>query len=186
MRKPLLAVLAIATSLTASPSRAGPSYSADACVDEAGHFASCTEYECYYANGDTNCIGKIVPATARCIDGSATASSKPENTCRTHGGVWAWFAAHCVDEAGHAADCTIGTTANGGTEADYAECAVAADELGRCYSDPLCHNAEGHGISCTGKVVPATASCTDGTATASPVADQACMAHGGVSARYYH
>jgi hypothetical protein len=210
-RKALFAAPTIALIITTSAGWAEPSYIARTCVDEAGHFARCTIYstddgrthvfyqfecaaadqfgrcpndpECYDAKGVTSCTGKVAPATAHCIDFSATASSKPEEACRTHGGVSAWYAKQCVDEAGHVADCTVVQKAHGGTEAYYGECR-AAGEFGRCPDDPFCHDAQGHGTRCTGKVIPATARCNDGTATASVAAEQACTAHGGVSAHY--
>jgi len=84
--------------LTASTAWAAPGYGRRVCVDEAGRTAFCTDdpgnwHECravdgfgrcpddpvcYNANGQTWCRGKVALATARCIDGSATASVTPE------------------------------------------------------------------------------------------------------------
>jgi hypothetical protein len=103
-RKALFAAPTIALIITTSAGWAAPSYIARTCVDEAGHFARCTIYstddgrthvfyqfecaaadqfgrcpndpECYDAKGVTSCTGKVAPATAHCIDFSATASSK--------------------------------------------------------------------------------------------------------------
>jgi hypothetical protein len=81
----------------------------------------------------------------------------------------------CVDETGHSAICTNDPT-------EWTEC-PAADDFGRCPTDPVCYDTNGP-IQCTGKVRLATGRCVDGSVTASLTPEQACKAHGGVSMRY--
>ena len=108
-RKTRLAILTIAVVLMASLGWAASIYGKRACVDEAGHSAICTDdpgnyHECRATDGfgrcpddpvcydsraptQTSCIGKVVLATARCVDNSATASLTPDQACSAHGGV---------------------------------------------------------------------------------------------------
>jgi hypothetical protein len=107
--KTLIATIAVAVIFTASVGRADDTR---ACVDAAGHAAVCyddpgTWHECRasgafgrcpkdpacYGDGgeQTRCVGKVVLATARCADGSATASPTPEQTCTVHGGISARY-----------------------------------------------------------------------------------------------
>jgi hypothetical protein len=82
----------------------------------------------------------------------------------------------CVDEADDLAICYD----DPGT---WHEC-PASDMFRRCPGDPICYGNSKSQIPCVGKVVWATASCVDNSATASLKPDEACMAHGGVAARY--
>jgi hypothetical protein len=108
-RKTHFAVLAISLIVTVSAvsNAAARFHSPRACVDEIGHAAICIHDPadlrecaaadgfgrcpddpiCYDTSGPTKCIGKVFLATARCIDGSVTASLAPEQACKAHGGV---------------------------------------------------------------------------------------------------
>jgi hypothetical protein len=93
----------------------------------------------------------------------------------------------CVDEAGHAAVCTL--AAEGEVTIDdtgvhhQMECRASVG-FGRCPTDPLCRDATGRQTRCIGKVVFATARCADGSVTASKTPDQACLPYGGVSKHF--
>ena len=107
-----LAAAALALAMTPSPRAAAEDFTKRACVDAAGHAGACHPqegalgliyYECRASGSDgrcpgdpfcvdnhqreTRCVRPVALATARCADGTLTASPTPETACAAHRGV---------------------------------------------------------------------------------------------------